>query len=78
MPNAAEYTSAKLSVKIMRRLGSRVPTRINDIPHIRRKHHELNPAVFTRESIGTLANCMACHATAEKGIYDDDDVKIPK
>jgi len=46
--------------------------------HIRRKHHELDPAVFKRESIGSLANCTACHITAEKGIYDDDDVKIPK
>jgi len=52
--------------------------RITDIPYIRRKHHELDPALFNRESIGSLANCTACHITAEKGIYDDDDVKIPK
>jgi len=38
-----------------------------------------NPGkVFKRESIGALANCMACHLTTEKGIYDDDNVKIPK
>jgi hypothetical protein len=23
-------------------------------------------------------NCAACHITAENGIYDDDDVKIPE
>ena len=76
--NGAEKSSAKQSKKIMGSLGSQVPLRITDIPYIRRKHHELNPAVFKRESIGSLANCTACHTTAESGIYDDDDVKIPK
>ena len=76
--NGAENSSAKTSVKIMRSLGNQVPMRITDIPYIRKKHHELNPSVFKRESIGSLANCTACHTTAEKGIYDDDDVKIPR
>ena len=66
------------SEKIMRSLGNQVPMRISDIPYIREKHHELDPAIFKRESVGSLANCAACHITAEKGIYDDDDVKIPK
>ena len=76
--NGAENSSAKRSKKIMKCLGNQAPMRITDIPYIRRKHHELDPAVFKRESIGSLANCTACHITAEKGIYDDDDVKIPK
>ena len=75
--NGAENSSATQSVKIMRSLGNQVPMRITDIPHIRRKHHELHPALFKRESIGSLANCKACHTSAEQGIYDDDDVKIP-
>ena len=76
--NGAENSSTKRSKKIMRCLGNQVPLRITDIPYIRRKHHELDPTVFKRESIGSMANCTACHITAEKGIYDDDDVKIPK
>jgi hypothetical protein len=76
--NAAENSSAEQSVKIMRCLGDRVPMRITDIPYIRRKHHELSPEVFNRESIGSFANCKVCHTSAEQGIYDDDDVKIPK
>jgi hypothetical protein len=76
--NGAENSSAKRSKKIMRSLGNQVPMRISDIPYIREKHHELDPAIFKRKSIGSMANCTACHITAEKGIYDDDDVKIPK
>lgn len=75
--NGAENASAKISVKIMRCLGDRVPARITDIPYIRKKHHELDPAVFKRKSIGSPANCPACHVTAEKGFYDEDSVKIP-
>ena len=75
--NGAENSSAKRAVKIMRSLVNHVPLRITDIPYIREKHHELNPEVFKRESIGSLSNCIACHTTAEKGIYEDDNVKIP-
>ncbi|MFZ0243805.1 MAG: hypothetical protein WAL90_19350, partial [Desulfobacterales bacterium] len=75
--NGAENSTAKRSVKIMKCLGNQVPLRITDIPYIRKKHHELDPAIFKRKSIGSLANCVACHTTAENGIYDDDDVKIP-
>ena len=76
--NSAEYSSAKRAVKIMRSLGNQVPLRITDLPYIREKHHEISPNVLKRESIGSLSNCIACHTTAEKGIYEDDHVKIPK
>ncbi|MGV7225113.1 MAG: diheme cytochrome c [Nitrospinales bacterium] len=76
--NGAENSSAKYAVKIMRSLGSHVPIRITDIPLFREKHRELNPEVLKRESIGSLSNCIACHTTAEKGIYEDDNVQIPK
>lgn len=76
--NSAEYSSAKRAVKIMRSLRNHVPMRITDTPYIREKHHEISPNVFKRESIGSLSNCSACHTTAENGIYEDDNVKIPK
>jgi len=76
-PNSAEYSSAKRAVKIMRSSRNQVPLRITDIPYIKEKHHELNPEIFQQESIGSLSNCIACHTTAEDGMYDDDNVKIP-
>jgi hypothetical protein len=76
--NAAEHSSAKRAVKIMRSLGNRTPLRITQIPYIQEKHHEISPEVFKRESIGSLSNCSACHKTAERGIYDDDSVAIPR
>ena len=76
--NAAERSSAKRSVKIMRSLGSRAPLRITEIPYIQEKHHEVSASILKRKSIGSLSNCSACHTTAEKGIYEDDNVVIPK
>jgi len=76
--NGAEQSSAKRAVKIMRSLGNQVPLRITDIPYIIEKHHEISPNILKRESIGSLSNCSACHTTAENGIYEDDNVKIPK
>ena len=76
--NSANYSSWKLSLKIMKRLGNQAPLRITEVPYIRREHHEVQQKVLNRESIGSLSNCAACHTSAEKGIYDDDNVTIPR
>jgi hypothetical protein len=78
--NSAEYSSAKRAVKIMRSLRGQTPMRITDVPYIRHKHEDddIPPDAFQRKSVGSFSNCIACHTTAEKGIYDDDFVKIPK
>lgn len=78
--NGAEYSSAKRSVKIMRSLRGQTPMRVTDVPYIRHKHEDDDiPAdAFTRKSVGSMSNCIACHTTAENGIYDDDHVVIPK
>ncbi|MEJ2366454.1 MAG: diheme cytochrome c [Deltaproteobacteria bacterium] len=76
--NAADHSPARISAKIVRSLGPQTPLRITQIPYIRHKHHEIRPAVLARESIGSLSNCAACHTTAENGIYDDDNVTIPR
>jgi len=76
--NAAEHSSAKRSRKIIRSLNGQTPLRITETPYIREKHHELDSSIFSRQSIGSRSNCIACHPTAEQGNYDDDFVKIPK
>jgi len=75
--HAADNSSARLSGKIIKSVGSQTPLRITQVPCIQKKHHEIEPRVFERESIGSFSNCAACHTTAEKGIYDDDGVQIP-
>jgi len=76
--SASEYSRAKFSRKIMESLGDQDPIRITAIPYILHKHRKLSAHVFARKSIGSLSNCPACHKTAEKGNYKDDEVIIPR
>ena len=76
--NAAETSSAKIAGKIMACLGGTTPLRITDIPCFRKEHHEITPQTVQRKSVGSLSNCIACHRTAESGVYDDDKVSIPE
>ncbi len=43
-----------------------------------RKHHEVAPEVWKRASVKGAANCMACHAGADKGDFNEHKVRIPK
>ncbi|MGD8368928.1 MAG: diheme cytochrome c, partial [Desulfobacterales bacterium] len=76
--NGANQSNAKLSRKIMKSLRDKTPLRISQIPYIHKKHDDIPQSIFSRKSIGSLSNCSACHTTAEKGIYDDDNVTIPR
>ena len=76
--NAAENSSAKRARKIVKSLNGQTPLRITETPYIQEKHHDLGASVFSRQSIGSFSNCIACHTKAEQGNYDDDFVKIPK
>ena len=44
------------------------------------KHNEreVPPAVWKRVSVGSPANCAACHTQADKGSFNERDIKIPK
>jgi hypothetical protein len=78
LDNAAERSQGKLSLKIVRSLRGETPLRITEIRYIRSKHREIRPEVFKRKTVSSLSNCSACHRTADQGIYEDDNVRIPK
>ncbi len=77
--NSAEKSYYKRSRKIIKSIGdAEAPLRITEIKYIKRKHHELTDAmVKNNQDVNSLSNCNACHTKAEKGIFDDDTVKIP-
>lgn len=43
-----------------------------------RKHRKIDASVYQRPSIKSAANCAACHTTANRGDFDDDNVRIPR
>lgn len=56
------------------------PLRITESVWFKTKHKEseIAPAVWKRASIKNPSNCMACHAGADKGNFDEKSIKIPQ
>jgi hypothetical protein len=75
--NAAERSTSKRAVRIVRSVGSSTPVRITEVPYIKGKHRKITASVLDKPSIGSLSNCTACHRRAEEGNYDEDFVTIP-
>lgn len=51
--------------------------RITESRYFVRKHDEVPSRFIKDERIGSLSNCIACHVSADKGVYDEHDVRIP-
>lgn len=43
-----------------------------------REHREVGRSTWSRASIGSAANCAACHRDAAQGRFDEDAVQIPR
>jgi Dihaem cytochrome c len=42
-----------------------------------RKHRKIETAVWRLPSVGSAANCAACHDGADRGRFDDDNLRMP-
>jgi hypothetical protein len=51
--------------------------RITRSARFERKHRDVEPAVWRLPSVKSPAQCAACHAGAERGEFDDDDLRLP-
>jgi cytochrome c553 len=54
------------------------PLRITETTWFRHEHDEVPRAAWSRKSVGSAANCAACHRQAEQGRYDEGSISIPK
>lgn len=43
-----------------------------------RQHDEIGAAVWKRKSVGSAANCSACHSGAAQGNFNEHAVRIPR
>jgi hypothetical protein len=77
--NAADSGTSRMGDKVMQRMDrNTAPLRITETRWFVKKHDEVPRATWTRKSVGSAANCAACHRQAEKGVFDEDTVRIPK
>jgi hypothetical protein len=61
----ADKSDTRIADKIMASLDEdAIPLRLTEVPYITNKHRKISSEVLQRKSIGSLANCNACHRKA--------------
>lgn len=77
--NSAEKNMQyKRSNRIVSSLNAnQVPDSISTTPYMVKKHREIRKDLITQPEVKGLFNCIACHTTADKGLYGERDIKIP-
>jgi len=77
--NAADTGTSQLGQRVMRDMDRKAaPLRVTETRWFVRKHDEVPRSAWTRKSVGSAANCAACHRKAEQGVFDDHSVRIPR
>ncbi len=77
--NSADKQDNRRSNRINQSIPANVtPLRISETRYFIAKHDEISAATFKRKSIGSAANCAACHKGAEKGNFSESQIKIPR
>ena len=77
--NSAEKNMQyKRSNKIVSSLAkNQIPDSISTTPYMIKKHEDIRKDLITQNEVKGLFNCIACHKTADKGIYGERDINIP-
>ena len=61
-----------------KRAGEEPPQdRITRSRWFERKHRKVDAPVWRHDSVKSAANCGACHPDADRGRFDDDDLRFP-
>jgi len=80
-PATVKELSAWLSANAgsQKRVGEEPPQdRITRSAWFIRKHDELAPAAWKLPAVQSPANCVACHAQADQGDFNEHNVRIPR
>lgn len=76
--DATEITAFLEKNQANRWTSNAAPLRVTEGKWFAAKHREIAPAVWQRASIKSANNCMACHRSADKGVFDEHRVSIPR
>ena len=57
--------------------AGQIPDSISTTPYMIKKHEDIRKDLITQKEVKGLFNCIACHKTADIGIYGEKDINIP-
>ncbi len=76
--SAEKSTNYKRSKKINKSIQSNeTPIAVTETRYFINKHKDIRKDLITQKEVRSLANCIACHTTADKGVYGERDIDIP-
>ena len=71
-------TNAGTYKKVRQQPGATPPEdRITRSEWFLREHRKLDPSVWSHLSVKSASNCAACHASADRGNFDEDNLHFP-
>ena len=77
--NAADSGGSRMGNRVMQGMDPQnPPLRITETRWFVHEHDEVPRTTWSRKSVGSAANCAACHRQAEQGNYNEDAIRIPK
>lgn len=77
--NAAGTGSSRIGRRVMKGMNAKdAPLRITETRWFVREHDDMARSTWSRKSVGSAANCAACHHQAEQARFDEHAIRIPK
>jgi len=68
----------KRSRKIYKSIrAGETPVAVSQTRYFKHEHRGIPKRLIRQKEVRSLSNCMACHTTADKGIYGERAIKIP-
>jgi len=77
--HSADQVPNRFSRSLMRSIeDGDTPLRITQTPFFKHKHREIPSKMVSKNpDVRSFSNCVACHAMAKKGYFDEEGVRIP-
>ncbi len=76
--SAEKFTNYKRSRKINNSIRFyETPIAVSDTRYFIKKHRKIRKNLIEQKEVKSISNCIACHTTADRGIYSERDIKIP-
>ncbi|MBI2376251.1 MAG: diheme cytochrome c [Deltaproteobacteria bacterium] len=76
--NAAESGAHPKSKRVLKSAGTSTPLRLSELRFIAHEHDEIDRAAFSRPSVGSVANCGACHLGADRWSFSEREIRVPR
>jgi len=77
LENSAEDSTSEASVNILKSLQNKDTIAITQTSFWKKRHKNINSKYFKSKKVKSKANCKACHTDVEKGLIEDNNIKMP-